>query len=98
MKTFRSTCASATLVLLTSAFLSISTYAAKPTSITFESEGSTEAGEEFAIYSVKCTSGEKQPITAWNQRTQWCVGNHSAENCHQRQIKAALKACEQSDI
>lgn len=73
--------------------LSLNALASKPTSITFESDGTTADGVEFANYIVKCSNGEKQPLTAWDQRKKWCVGAESLENCHKKQIKAAKKAC-----
>ena len=73
--------------------LSLSTFAAKPTAITFESNGVTPDGVEYANYIVKCSNGENQPLTAWDNRKKWCVGYQSSENCHKKQIKAAKKAC-----
>ena len=74
--------------------LSLNALAAKPTSITFEAEGTTPDGIEYARYIVKCSNGEQQPLTAWDQRKKWCVGAESTENCHKKQIKAAKKACQ----
>lgn len=76
--------------------LSLGAFAAKPTSITFESEGTTPDGQEYANYIVKCSNGEKQPLTAWDSRKKWCVGKESQENCHRKQIKAAKQACKAS--
>lgn len=72
---------------------SISALAAKPTSITFESDGKSPDGVEFANYIVKCSNGQEQPLTAWDKRKKWCVGRESLDNCHKKQIKAAKKAC-----
>lgn len=83
-----------TLAATTSlAVVSFSSYAAKPTAITFESSGTTPDGREYANYIVKCSNGEQQPLTAWENRKKWCVGAESEENCHKKQIKAAKKAC-----
>lgn len=79
--------ATAALVLASSAF------AAKPISITFEADGKTPDGVEFANYIVKCSNGENQPLTAWDKRKKWCVGKESQDNCHKKQIKAAKAAC-----
>lgn len=68
-------------------------FAAKPTAITFESSGTTPDGREYSNYIVKCSNGEQQPLTAWDNRKKWCVGAESQENCHKKQIKAAKKAC-----
>ena len=68
--------------------------AAKPTSITFESDNKTIDGIEYANFIVKCSNGEKQLMTTWNNRKKWCVGRDSFNNCNQKQIKAAMKACE----
>ena len=80
-------------VALTCMAFSLNTYAAKPTSITYESDGTTPDGVQFANYIVKCSNGQKQPLTAWDKRKKWCVGRESLENCHKKQIKAAKKAC-----
>ena len=72
---------------------SLQAFAAKPTSITFDSEGTTPDGVPYANYVVKCSNGERLPLTAWNQRKKWCIGRESLENCHKKQIKAAKAAC-----
>ena len=72
---------------------SMTASAAKPTGITFDSDGTTPDGVAYANYIVKCSNGEKQPITAWDNRKKWCVGSGSLDNCHKKQIKAAKRAC-----
>lgn len=67
--------------------------AAKPVSIVFESEGQAPDGKEYAIYTVKCSNGQQQPLTAWDNRKEWCVGKDSKENCERKQIRAAKAAC-----
>ena len=67
--------------------------AAKPTSITFDSDGVTPDGVEFSSYIVKCSNGQQQPLTAWDNRKKWCIGSESQDNCHKKQIKAAKNAC-----
>ena len=57
---------------------SVSASAAKPTSITFESDGATPDGVAFANYIVKCSNGQNQPLTAWDHRKKWCVGSSAA--------------------
>ncbi len=73
--------------------LSASAFAAKPTSIVFDSNGKTADGTEYGNYHVKCSNGKKMPLTAWDNRKKWCVGEASSENCEKKQIKAAKKAC-----
>lgn len=73
--------------------LSASAFAAKPTSIVFDSNGKTAEGTEYGNYHVKCSNGKKMPLTAWDNRKKWCVGEASSENCEKKQIKAAKKAC-----
>jgi hypothetical protein len=68
-------------------------FAAKPTSIVFESNGETSDQTPFAQYSVKCSNGKTVPLTAWDGRRQWCVGEQSKENCEKKQIRAAKTAC-----
>jgi hypothetical protein len=71
-------------------------FAAKPTSIVFEANGETADSTPFAQYAVKCSNGKKVPLTAWDSRSQWCVGEESRENCETKQIKAAKTACKSS--
>ena len=71
----------------------IKVLAAKPTAITFESDGVSPDGVVYANYQVKCSDSRKQLITAWDKRKKWCKGKNSQENCHKRQIKAAIAAC-----
>lgn len=73
--------------------LSLNAHASKPTSITFESDGTTPDGVAYSNYIVKCSNNQNQPLTAWNNRKKWCVGSESLDNCHKKQIKAAKKAC-----
>ena len=73
--------------------LSASAFAAKPTSIVFEANAETADGTPYAKYSVKCSNGKKVPLTAWDNRKKWCVGEESSENCEKKQIKAAKAAC-----
>lgn len=73
--------------------LSGSALAAKPTSISYSSKGTTTEGVEFANYTVKCSNGKRQPLTAWDKRKKWCVGQESQELCHKKQMKAAKAAC-----
>jgi len=72
---------------------SLAASAAKPTSITFESEGTNPEGKAYALYSVKCSDGQTQPLTAWDNRKTWCVGKMSVEGCSKKQIRAAKDAC-----
>jgi hypothetical protein len=73
--------------------ISMGASAAKPTSITFDSDNATPDGVEYSLYIVKCSNGQRQPMTAWDNRKKWCVGSESTDNCHKKQIKAAKKAC-----
>jgi hypothetical protein len=91
MKTFVKILAASSLLAL-----SMNALAAKPTSIVFDANGTTEDGTAYASYLVKCSNGKKMPVTAWDNRKKWCVGEKSAENCEKKQIKAAKKACKAS--
>ena len=73
--------------------ISMNTLAAKPTSIVFESNGTSSDGTAFSNYSVKCSNGKSLPLTAWDNRKKWCVGEESSEDCQRKQIKAAKQAC-----
>ena len=71
-------------------------FAAKPTSIVFESNASTSEGVAYSNYTVKCSNGKRADLTAWNNRGKWCVGDASSEACEKKQIKAAKSACKSS--
>jgi hypothetical protein len=71
-------------------------FAAKPTSIVFQANGETADSTPFAQYVVKCSNGKKMPLTAWDGRAKWCVGEESTENCEKKQIRAAKAACKTS--
>ena len=76
--------------------LSLNSLAAKPTSIVFDSNGTTEDGTPYANYQVKCSNGKTMPLTAWDNRKKWCVGDNSSTECERKQIKAAKKACKKA--
>ena len=73
--------------------VSLSVSAGKPVSISLESDGVSPDGAAYSIYTVKCSNGDLQPLTAWDDRKKWCVGQDSTENCSKKQIKAAKAAC-----
>ncbi len=76
--------------------LSATALAAKPTSIIFDSNGTTADGTPYSSYQVKCSNGKKMPLTAWENRKKWCVGDATSQDCEKKQIKAAKKACKAS--
>ncbi|MCZ6830600.1 MAG: hypothetical protein O7F73_13615 [Gammaproteobacteria bacterium] len=86
-----------TFILIVSASalltLSLNSLAAKPTSIVFLANGAGADGTPFASYQVKCSNGKTSPLTAWDNRKKWCVGESSSSDCERKQIKAAKKAC-----
>jgi len=88
MKTIIKTAVAGTLLAL-----SVNAMAAKPTSIIFDSNGKTAEGTAYGSYQVKCSNGKKQPLTAWDNRKKWCVGDAASQECEKKQIKAAKKAC-----
>jgi hypothetical protein len=71
-------------------------FAAKPTSIVFEANDKTADGQDFSRYSVKCSNGKKVPLTAWDNRHKWCVGDKLNDDCEKKQINAAKAACKSS--
>lgn len=68
-------------------------FAAKPTSIVFDANATTADGKPYAKYTVKCSNGKKAALTAWDNRSKWCVGEANSENCEKKQINAAKDAC-----
>lgn len=75
------------------AALSAASFAAKPTSIVFDSDHETPDGGGYTTYKVKCSDGTEKELTAWSSPKKWCVGDASSEDCERKQIKAAQKAC-----
>jgi len=73
--------------------LSMSSFAAKPTSIVFDAKATAGDGTAYAKYTVKCSNGKKAELTAWDNRSKWCVGNADSKNCEKKQINAAKVAC-----
>ncbi len=74
-------------------FPALVTLAATPTDINYCAKGKTMMGAKYTTYTVRCSNGQKQQITAWDNRTKWCVGNASTNDCSGDQLKAAQKAC-----
>jgi hypothetical protein len=72
---------------------SAGSFAAKPTSIIFNANAKTSDGAPYASYTVKCSNGKKAELTAWDNRSKWCVGDANSENCEKKQINAAKGAC-----
>ena len=72
---------------------STASFAAKPTSIVFNTNAETDDGTPYAKYTVKCSNGQKADLTAWDNRGKWCVGDATSEKCEKKQIKAAKAAC-----
>lgn len=85
-----------TAAFVAMAAISASSFAAKPTSIVFDSNNETAEGTAYSTYFVKCSNGKKQELTAWNNRKKWCVGDATSETCEKKQIKAAKAACKGS--
>ena len=81
--------AAATALILISA----TSFAAKPTSIVFDANAATGEGKDYAKYIVKCSNGKKADLTAWDNRSKWCVGGSDSTNCEKKQINAAKSAC-----
>lgn len=65
--------------------------ASQPTNIDFARKGETLLGTKYLVYTVRCSDGTRREITAWNEKTKWCVGN--SRNCTDNQLEAAQRAC-----
>lgn len=74
-------------------FLIVQTaHAAKPVKITPGNKGGA-SGAEFRNYTVECSNGKSQSLTAWDGGKKWCLGKDSQNDCVKKQIKAAKSAC-----
>ncbi len=72
---------------------SAGSFAARPTSIVFNSNAEASDGAPYAQYTVKCSNGKKVAMTAWDNRNKWCVGTSKSKECEKKQIEAAKAAC-----
>lgn len=63
-----------------------------PTNIQYCKKGSTWAGKKYTTYTVRCSDGTKRIISAWDDRTKWCVGEDQ-KKCSKSQLAAAKRAC-----
>ena len=67
-----------------------------PTSIVFNINAETEDGRTYAQFTVTCNDGRSVPLTAWDGRRKWCVGEIAEVgtlSCDKKQISAAKTAC-----
>lgn len=83
-------------IITASALLVVSaaSFAARPTSIVFQSNEQTAGGQDYSVYMVKCSNGKTATMSAWENRRKWCVGTELNDECEKKQIKAAKEACD----
>jgi hypothetical protein len=80
----------ATLALL---LIAAGSYAARPTSIVFETHGETNDGRPYSQFTVRCNDGRSVELKAWDGLSKWCVGENGTDQCQKKQISAAKTAC-----
>ncbi len=80
----------ALVLLLLSSYASL---AAKPVSVKYNGKATDESGIAYLVYQVRCSNGVIKPISAWDNKKRWCMGEGSTEGCSKKQIKAAKLAC-----
>lgn len=83
-------------IAFTLMLLSAASQAARPTSIVFDTNAETKDGRPYAQFTVRCNDGRRVPLTAWDDRRMWCIGEIAQpENlsCDKKQISAAKTAC-----
>ena len=68
-------------------------FAARPTSIVFNTNAESSDGTAYGTYTVKCSNGQKVEVTAWDNRGKWCIGDADSKTCEKKQIQAAKAAC-----
>lgn len=81
---------SAVLALAT---VSVSSFAARPTSVTYVEDGNMADGTPYAHYVVKCSDGQEKDISAFDSRKLWCLGKGEKTDCQKKQIKVAKTVC-----
>ncbi len=69
----------------------LETLASRPTDINYVAKKVTTFGSEYREYAVRCSDGNAKTITAWEQRTKWCIG--LTNQCLANQLEAATTAC-----
>ena len=74
--------------------LSVSAQAAKPKSVTYVEDITTEAQEVYMHYVVSCSDGRTEYLSVWNNRRFWCTGEIKKDPyCFRKEVKAANEAC-----
>lgn len=66
--------------------------ASSPTNIAFSSRKATIFGAKYHVYTIRCSDGSQQKISAWDNKTKWCQGMRNKQ-CFPSQIKAASAVC-----
>ena len=69
------------------------TYSAQPRSVKLIEDMITEDDSIYSHYIVKCSDGREIDVSAWDNKLLWCMGKGGKEDCEQKQIKIAKKAC-----
>lgn len=73
-------------------WLAVEAHAAGATDIAFVTKKSTLLGNTYHIYNVRCSSGKKAQVSAWDEKKTWCKGTRK-ERCYRNQLKAANAVC-----
>ena len=50
----------------------------------------------YSHYVVHCSNGAKVNISAWNNRSKWCVGKGQQNICGKNQLRIAKRVCRQA--
>ena len=50
----------------------------------------------YAHYVVSCSNGSSADISAWNNRSKWCVGKGQQNICGKSQARIAKRVCQQA--
>ena len=70
-------------------------WAALPVNITFKENRTSLDGQPFLLYTLECSDGKQQAITAWKNRSLWCPSYKLVEGrCEDKQVTLAKALCQ----
>ena len=82
------------VIVLLALSLAVSAQAAKPTSVKYVEDITTDANEVYMHYIVNCADGKVADLSAWNNQRFWCTGTIKKDPyCFRKETTAAKKAC-----
>jgi hypothetical protein len=89
----------AVLAVIVSVLFASQSWASLPVSVTFKERRTSLEGEPFLLYTVECSNGRFQSISAWDNRTLWCPQlKRNEQFCVNQQLALAKMVCRAGDV